>query len=180
MKKIYNEQILDKIYDLADAKGMRIDDFISELEDLYGDPLPDTTGLPEEIVQELTLARESKKEMRKQERIKKTDAENAEEIKRFRSIFPDVSADDVPDSVWDEVAEGVGLCHAYALHIAEENGINRRADEVNERNGKMNAGAFADGTTEPVFTKELVEKMSDKDIKRNYKGILKAMKNWRF
>ena len=180
MKKINNEQILDKIYDLADARGMRIDDFMAELEDSFGDVIPNTDGLPEEIVRELEAARENKKEMRKQERMKKSDAENAEEIKRFRSIFPKVSAEEIPESVWEEVASGVGLCHAYALHVATENGINSRAEEVNERNGKMNASALTDGSTEPVFTKELVEKMSDKDIKRNYKGILKAMKNWRF
>ena len=180
MKKINNEQILDKIYDLADARGMRIDDFMAELEDNYGDAMPDTQGLPEEIVKELESARENKKEMRKQQRIKKGEEENAEEIKRFRALFPNVSADDIPQSVWEEVADGVGLSHAYALYTVTENGINKHAEEVNKRNGRMNASLSADGSTEPVFTKELVEKMSDKDIKSNYKGILKAMKNWRF
>ena len=69
MKRINNEQILDRIYDLADEAGLRIDDFMARLEADYGENLPDLEGIPQEIADELLSAREIKKEQKKQDRI---------------------------------------------------------------------------------------------------------------
>ena len=179
MKKINNEQILDRIYDLADAKGMKINDFMTMLEEDYGDIIPDTEGLPQEIADELNAARESKKEMRKQARIQKSEQEAADDIKKFRELFPDVSAEDIPESVWEEVSKGESLVSAYALYKITEENLTRHAQDVNGRNARMGAKAVSDGSTEPVFTKEAVEKMSGKDVKKNYKNILQSMKNWK-
>lgn len=180
MKRINNEQILDIIYDLADMSGMRIDEFIAKLEDTFGEKMPDLDGIPEDIANELYEARESKKQARKESRIKKTESETEKEIVRFRELFPDVNPEDIPDTVWDDVAEGASLSHAYALYAVTQENLNRYAENVNKRNSSRGASADSQGSTEPVFTKELVEKMSNKDIKSNYKGIIKAMKNWRF
>ena len=65
MKRINNEEILDKIYDLADAQGLRIDEFMVRLEEDFGEALPSLDGIPEEIASELIDARESKKELRR-------------------------------------------------------------------------------------------------------------------
>lgn len=181
MKRINNEQILDRIYDLADSLGMRIDDFIMKLEDDYGEEnLPQFEGLPEEIEAALKDAKQIKKEQRKQARLQKDQEEIEAEIKKFREIFPDVAADDIPDEVWADVENGATLSQAYALYKAASESLDRYAKGINDRNARMGAKAVSDGSTEPVFTKELVEKMSDKEIKNNYKGILKSMKNWRF
>lgn len=180
MKRINNEQILDTIYDLADGAGMRIDEFIAKLEEDFGERLPDLENIPEEIANELIEAREAKKKARKEGRIKKSETEAAEEIARFREIFPDVKPEDIPESVWEDVSEGASLLHAYALYTVTQDSLTRHANDVNERNSKRGAAADSQGSTEPVFTKEQVEKMSGKDIKSNYKGILNAMKNWRF
>lgn len=179
MKKINNEQILDRIYDLADAKGMKINDFMSMLEEDYGEKMPDTEGLPQEIADELNKARENKKAMRKQARMQKSEQEAAEDIKKFRELFPDVTAEDIPEEIWEAVANGESLVNAYALYKITEENLNRHAEDVNGRNALMGAKAASDGSTEPVFTKEAVEKMSDRDVKKNYKGILKSMKNWK-
>ncbi len=180
MKRINNEHILDTIYDLADAAGMKIDAFLEKIEETFGEPMPSLDGVPEEIAQELYEARESKKAMRKQSRQKKSDEEASAEIKRFRELFPDVAAEDIPEEVWEDVAGGSTLSHAYALYMVGQDSLKRHADEVNARNSVKGAAASSDGSTEPVFTKEQVEKMSGKDVKNNYKGILKAMKNWRY
>ena len=180
MKRINNEQILDRIYDLADEAGMRIDDFMARLEADYGERLPDLEGIPQEIADELLSAREIKKEQKKQDRIKQGEADAEAEIKRFREIFPDAKAEDIPDEVWDAVAQGESLAGAYALFLIAEEKLNEYASDVNDRNSRSSAKAVSDGATEPVFTKELVAKMSNKDVKSNYKGILKAMKNWKF
>lgn len=180
MKRINNEQILDRIYDLADAAGLRIDVFLEKVEEQFGEKLPNLEGLPPEIADELASARESKKEARKQSRIKKSEEETSAEIRRFRELFPDVIPDEIPESVWEDVANGATLSHAYALYLAVEDGLAKYAKDVNSRNSQRGARAASNGSTEPVFTKEQVERMSGSDVKNNYKGILKAMKNWRF
>lgn len=180
MKTINNEQILDIIYDLADGAGMRIDAFLEKVEEVFGEPMPDLNGIPEDIAQELYAARESKKETRRQNRARKGQEEMAAEIKKFRALFPDAVPDEIPDEVWEDVANGASLCHAYALYRTQQDSLNRYAQGINSRNSDISAAAGSDGATEPVFTKEQVEKMSGKDVKSNYKNILRAMKNWRF
>ena len=180
MKRINNEQILDIIYDLADGAGLRIDEFLERVEEEFGEQPISTDGLPTEIVNELAEARETKKQQRRNARLQKSNEEMGAEIKRFRELFPDVSADTIPDEVWDDVQSGATLSHAYALYLASTNALARYADDVNKRNSSVGAYASSEGSTEPVFTKEQVEKMSNKDIKNNYKGILRAMKNWKY
>ncbi len=180
LKRIDNETILDTIYDLADAQGVRIDRFIELIEEEFGEQPVDLSGLPDEVVNELNAARESKKEQKRLQRAEKSEQAMGEDIRRFRELFPDVQSDDIPESVWEEVQNGVSLVHAYALYQMTESRLDARAASVNERNGNISAAATANGSTEPSFTKEQVERMSGKDVKSNYKSILKAMKNWRF
>ncbi len=180
MKTINNEKILDVIYDLADSNGMRIDRFLELIEEEFGAQPISTEGLPEEIVTELENARLTAKEHKKQLRDQKKGEEMAQDIEKFREFFPDVAADSIPDSVWEEVANGIPLAYAYALYESNEKRINARADDVNARNGSISEMAVLSGNTEPSFTKEQVEKMSGKDVRTNYKSILKAMKNWKF
>ncbi len=180
MKTINNEQILDTIYDLADMAGLRIDEFLLKVEEEFGEQPTSLEGLPESIVAELTNARELKKEARRQDRIKQSEDETANQVKLFREFFPEASPEDIPESVWEEVAAGVPLAHAYALYIITQDSMDRYAQDVNKRNFQKSAPAESDGSTEPIFTKEEVEKMSGRDIKNNYKNILKAMKGWRF
>ncbi len=179
MKGINNEQILDTIYDLADSLGLRIDEFLERVEEEFGEQLPSLEGLPESIVQELRDSRESKKELRRQSRIKKSADEKDAEIKRFREIFGNVEAESIPESVWEDVADGASLYHAYALYLVNKDMLDRHAESVNARNAESGAFASSDGATEQSFTKEQVEKMSGKDVKSNYKNIIKAMKSWK-
>lgn len=180
LNRINNDFILDTIYDLADSNDMRIDRFLELVEEEFGAAPINTEGLPEEVVTELQNARLVEKQHKKQLRDKKTNEEMSKDVSRFREIFTDVSADSIPDTVWDDVANGVPLTYAYALYEAESNRINARAESVNARNGNIDAFAVQNGASEPVFTKEQVEKMSGRDVRTNYKSILKAMKNWRF
>lgn len=180
MKRINNETVLDTVYDLADSNGMRIDRFLELIEEEYGAKPISTKGLPEEIVTELENARLTAKEHKKQLREQKDDEIMAEEIALFREIFSDIPADSIPDSVWEEVASGIPLAYAYALYEVKSKRLGARADDVNARNGNVSEMAVQNGNTEPSFTKEQVEKMSGRDVRTNYKSILKAMKNWKF
>lgn len=180
MKTINNEQILDTIYDLADMAGLRIDEFLLKVEEEFGEQPQSLDGLPESIVRELASARELKKEARRQSRLQQTQDETANQIKRFKELFPDAAPEHIPESVWEDVASGIPLAHSYALYVITQDNMNRYAQNVNKRNLQKSAPAESDGSTEPIFTKETVEKMSGRDIKNNYKSILRAMKGWRF
>ncbi len=180
MKTITNDVILDRIYDLADISGLRIDRFMERIEEEFGEQPIVTDGLPEEVVAELNYARDLKREQRNQARLKQAEEETRADIKRFREVFPDVDPDSIPDTVWEEVSGGCSLAHAFALFWAMQEGLKRHAEDVNTRNSERGAIATSDGSTEPSFTKEQVEKMNGKDIRNNYKGIIRAMKGWKF
>lgn len=179
MKRINNEQILDTLYDLADGLGLRIDEFLMRVEEEFGEQPIDTEGLPAEVIEELERGRSYKLFKNRAEREKRASDEMNAEIKRFRESFPDVDSDSIPESVWADVQAGIPLAYAYALYSVTLDGINKIASRVNRRNGDLEARAVSNGSTEPSFTKEQVEKMSGKEVKSNYKSILKAMKNWR-
>ncbi len=180
MKKVDNEYILDTVYDLADGVGMKIDAFLDELVSHYGSVNTDLDGLPEEIAGELYEAREAKKERRKNDRRQREQEKEYEDIKRFKELFPDVKADDIPEEVWLSVEEGIPLPYAYALFEVTQLHLDNYAKGVNARNTESGAAVGGDGMTEPELTKERVERMSNSEVKSNYKNILKAMKSWKF
>ncbi len=179
MQRINNEMILDTVYDLADAAGMRIDRFMQKVKETFGEKEASLEGLPEDVAQELIAARESKKQLARDRREKERESANNAEIKSFREIFPDVSADDIPEEVWDDVAGGASLSHAYALYAARQSRLDDYAQDINRRNGETSAAA-GDPAAGQEITKEQVERMSGKDVRNNYKNIIHAMKNWRF
>jgi hypothetical protein len=175
-----NEQILDAIYDLADEKNMKIDDFILQMQaDFEAGLSKSREGLPEEIIDELENARMLKKENRLSKKQSELSENIRNEAKRFKEVFPDVNPQDIPDSVWDTVAEGIPLLYAYALYTITEKLDSDYAGKVNNENSSRAAIKTGDGETEPSFTKEQVEAMSPKEISKNYKGILKSISKWK-
>ena len=179
MKIVNNEMVLDAVYDLASGMGMRIGDFLERLREDYGDPMIDTDGLPENVVAELEQAKALRKESRDAKR-KQAEAEARDkDIAAFREQFPDLSAGEIPEEVWQEVASGMDLLHAYAYYLMTKGKKGDRADAVNRGNLERSAPALGEGSTEPSFTREEVEKMSQKDVKKNYKHILNSMSKWK-
>lgn len=183
-KTITNDEILDAVYDIADARGIRIDEFIAQLQEDYADAdLPvkyAEGGLPEDVLAELESAKEMRREMRNSKRKSDEDARLREEIAAFRELFPEVKPDEIPEEVWAEVASGTDLKHAYALHVLAGQQTGGHAEEVNRETSMRSAATAAgDGSTEPSFTPEQVEKMSAKDVAKNYKSVLQSFKNWR-
>lgn len=179
MKRIDNEKILDMIYDLADGAGMRIDEFMEQVEKQFGTEEAIPEGIPESLAEEIMQAREDKKRRRAEEKQIEADAEAENDVKKFRELFPGVSAEDIPDEVWEDAAKGISLPYAYALYKVMNDELAGYAESVNRKNSEKGARAYSDGSTEQAFTKEQVEKMSGKDVRKNYKGIINAMKSWR-
>ena len=183
-KTISNEEILDAVYDMADARGMRIDEFVAAMQADYAEGTPVLPQyaegeLPAEVVAALESAKSLKRELRDTKR--KTDEEAAlrAEIAAFREVFPTVAAEEIPEEVWAEVAEGMDLKHAYALYALTGTKSDDRAEEVNREAAERSAAATGDGSTEPSFTREQVEKMSARDVAKNYKDVLRSFRNWR-
>ena len=179
-KSITNEQVLDTVYDLADICGMRIDEFVEHLQKEFGDPEFNTEGLPEDVIAELETAKSLRKESRDTKRKQAHDDALQKEIEQFRKVFPDVNGEDIPESVWEDTAGGADLVHAYALYLIGEQSKGDHAEEVNRENALRSVSAHSEGSTEPSFSREQVEKMSPKEVSKNYKHILRSMKSWRY
>lgn len=179
MKTVNNEQVLDVVYDLASAMGLRIGEFLERLQADYGDPAIDTAGLPEEVVAELENAKALRKDSREAKRKQELADRQSKEIADFRAQFPTVAAADIPETVWAEVASGMDLLHAYAYYLMTKGKDGSHAVDVNKGNLERSAPALGEGSTEPSFTREEVERMSQKDVKKNYKNILRSMGKWK-
>ncbi len=182
-KPLTNDRILDIVYDIADARGLRIDDFLELLQSDYADsPVAYADGgLPPEIVEELNNA----KALRREKRESKRKADEAEALKAdvaaFRELFPDVKTDEIPKAVWDEVSDGMDLRHAYALYALTNRESGGRAERANRDAASRSGAAASDvsGSTEPSYTPEQIERMSVRDIAKNYGSVVRSMKNWR-
>ncbi|PKM62393.1 MAG: hypothetical protein CVU97_05620 [Firmicutes bacterium HGW-Firmicutes-21] len=179
-KTLTNEQILDAVSDLADDNGMSVDDYLQKLQAESESVLGTSReGLPEEIITELDNARSLKKESRNAKKLTQQNESIKTEIERFKAVFPDALPQDIPDSVWEEVANGVPLLYAYALYTVTDGKDREYASRVNAENSSRATSKTGTGETEPVFTKEQVESMSPKDVSKNYKHILKSISKWK-
>ncbi len=109
---------------------------------------------------------------------KQSDSVN-KDVEKFKKLFPDVLPTDIPDEVWDEVAAGTSLCSAYALYLCKTNNNDAKAHYVNEENMRRSAPAGKEADAEQTFTPEQVEDMSAESVKKNFKHIIRSIKNWK-
>ena len=117
--------------------------------------------------------------MRELDERKKADERMRTETEEFSELFPDVSLDEVPSGIWDEVQKGIPLSAAYARH---ERKVKNAKSEIERTNGvfaEKSAGAInARGTENYYFSPSDVRKMSASEVKENYNVILNSMKHW--
>ena len=90
-----------------------------------------------------------------------------------------MTAADIPEEVWAEVAEGVSLTHAYALYRAAISAEDAKAQSLNRVNADRSAPLGTEGDPNTALTQEQVENMSPQAVKKNYNRILSSLKNWR-
>lgn len=102
-----------------------------------------------------------------------------EDIELFRTLFPEVSGEEIPQEVWDRVEQGESLAASYALYAVKKHREEERVSRVNEENGKKAPPPIEGGGTEAeYFSPEAVKKMSRKEIRKNYDKILSSMEKW--
>ena len=100
------------------------------------------------------------------------------ELEEFQQLYPEISPKDLPQSVRDQVAEGVPLSAAYALFEKRAATAQKHASAVNKRNASLSAGRVGQDTAEEYFTPDEVRAMSQKQVHENYQKILESMKSW--
>ncbi len=171
-----NEQILEHVFELADEAGMTPDEYVHKLNSDYEQVrLKDREGLPESVIAELETARSLKKEARNSRIRAEKDEGIRKEVENFKQSFPEVRPEEIPESVWEQVANGASLVHAYAYHLIRNNRDSEYASKVNEENSSRSTSKTGDGETEPFFTKEQVEAMGPKEVAKNYNHILRSI-----
>jgi len=148
------------------------DDPVSDPDPLLPeDPESDQTESVEHLRNELNRLRE---EIHAREDFYSRIGRDYEE---FRTLYPNVSVSDLPDSVWHDVRCGIPIAAAYAL--AEQRGrrLAEQAAAVNLENSARSSGALQ--ATEPeFFSPAEVRAMSRDEVRHNYQKILRSMKTW--
>ncbi len=168
------DYILSLIGEMAQAEGLDERDFV---EQLYAQRTYEPTdGLPEGIAQELNESRKQKSD----ERYKAAGDERMKnDIQRFRTVFPDVNAEGIPESVWQSVCEGVPLTAAYALFEKESSLLGAQAKKINESNAAASPSGSERSEAVPFVSIQQLEKMSPSEVKKNYRQIIASMKKWK-
>lgn len=126
-----------------------------------------------------TTAEELLDAVKNERKSKKQQDAVSKDVEEFKKLFPEVLPTDIPDEVWEKVAKGSPLTAAYAVYICGADSKNRKADEINLENRRRSAPAGKEADAEQSFTPEQVEDMSDENVKKNFKNIIRSLKNWK-
>ena len=99
----------------------------------------------------------------------------------FLDLFPDVGEEQIPEEVYKYAKEsGASLAASYAvyhrkLQLAKEKAEKRALETQRKSPGPMGGSAY--GLSERLFTTDEIRAMSADEVKRNYKQIMKSLKN---
>ncbi|MBE6711926.1 MAG: hypothetical protein E7580_00235 [Ruminococcaceae bacterium] len=134
----------------------------------------DKEALKEELLPaEEPVSEESEEETPSSEQLME------EDIDLFRSLFPEVKGEDIPQEVWDRVEQGESLAASYALFAVKKYREEERIGRINEENGKKAPPPIEGGKAEgDYFSPEAVKNMSRSEIRKNYDKILSSMEKW--
>lgn len=143
-------------------------------------------NVPDEIVQELVENKKFRERYEtEQERTAREKAQE-QDFQLFIETYPDVKAEEIPASVWQDVENGKSLIDAYIKHenkiLKEKLGITNKQESIaqrNQENASASIGAIkSNGESAPFYTKEQVSKMTTKEVNENWKTINESMKKW--
>ena len=110
---------------------------------------------------------------------KKAQERILEEIGDFNSLFPEVSIDEIPESIWESVKKGTSLAASYALYEKRKLAEAQRIAKINESNAKRAAGVAGVHTANEYFSPDEVRKMSRSEVHANFAKIRKSMEKWK-
>jgi hypothetical protein len=143
-------------------------------------------NVPDEIVQELVENKKFRERYEtEQERTAREKAQE-QDFQLFIETYPDVKAEEIPASVWQDVENGKSLIDAYIKHenriLKEKLGLTNKQESIaqrNQENASASIGSIkSNGESAPFYTKEQVSKMTTKEVNENWKTINESMKKW--
>ena len=100
------------------------------------------------------------------------------EFALLRELFPTLRAEDIPDEAFENTENGKGLAGQYALCYLRKQKEAEETEKTNEKNSRSAPPKVGNLDGEGYFTPDMVKTMSDSDIRRNYKAIMKSMEKW--
>lgn len=95
----------------------------------------------------------------------------------FRALYPHVTEEEIPDTVWEAARGGLPLEAAYALYERREAMRRSAANEVNRRNARGTWGR-AETEADGFLSPDEVREMSPAEVRANYARIMASMKHW--
>lgn len=174
------EQIYNTICDLAEDIGVSTEELVSALVQQGNAKFEEALGaMPADAAEYVKSARAEKLAAREGRRQAEADGQLSEEIQRFRKAFPDVAAEDIPQSVWEDMRNGIPLTYAYAMFLQANGKDTDYADEVNARNSSSATPPVSEGADEGELSMEEVESMSPAAVKSNFPRILRSIGKWK-
>ena len=153
-------------------------------EEEMNDPVTETENTAESTAEDDTQAeleglREQVRMLTEELRARAAFADKiAAQLGEFGELFPDVSMESVPESVWDSVRAGSSLASAYAIYARRAYINEMRAGGINKRNAELSAGLAGKGTASEYYTPDEVRAMSQREVRANYSKIVESMKKW--
>lgn len=132
----------------------------------------------EKILEEIEAVDSDENELDRLRRDNSLRANLEAELKVLMSIFPELNADDIPDEVFAACDNGRGLAAQYALVYLQKQKEKEETRKTNEKNSKTAPPDISGGDEDTFFTPDMVRGMSDKDVRRHYKAIMKSMEKW--
>lgn len=143
--------------------------------------------VPDEVIQELIENKKFRENYEMQQRQSEEQIQKEQDYRTFLESFPNVKADEIPESVWEDVARGKSLTDSFVKYenqiLKEKLSKYEKIDTIqsrNEENAKASVGAVNNqaGLNLPFLTRDQVSKMSTEEVNRNWKTIQESMKKW--
>lgn len=100
------------------------------------------------------------------------------ELELLFEVFPELDIDSIPDAIFEKCPDGKGLAAEYALMTLVEKKKSEEQKVKEEENEKAAVPEVKGVAEEAYFSPEDVRKMSEKEIRKNYKTIMKSMEKW--
>ena len=99
------------------------------------------------------------------------------EYAEFCDLYPNLSPEELPDEVWENVRRGIPISAAYALAERRRIRTMEKAQSLNEENKRRSSGSV-EGNSNTYFSADEVRAMTQSEVRANYQKIMLSMQKW--
>jgi hypothetical protein len=183
-----SKSTLDFVESLAKQQGMAVDDYIKAVNESQRqqeiESLAIANGLNDEMAEELYLLRQERKDRATKEQEYQAKERENQEYMQFFNEFPNISAEQIPNEVFELRAKNpsMSLTDAYIRHEYNAMKNKDKAAEVNANNAEGSTGSVTgNGEAKTTYiTKDSFEKnRHDKTwVRKNYEKLIASRPKW--